>query len=132
LAVKYADLYRRAKIEETIYEMLTKQFELAKVQEAKEVPSVGVVEEPFAAQKRSGPPRVLIIVGLTLFSVLYGILWIVGKIKWESIEPDNEHKLLVLDILSNLRASSVWSGRAAERKLAQEFRNRSRSLDHDN
>src|SRR5580700_1242907 len=39
LGVTYADLYRRTKIEETVYELLTQQYELAKVQEAKEIPS---------------------------------------------------------------------------------------------
>ena len=34
LGVTYADLYRRTKIEETVYELLTQQYELAKVQEA--------------------------------------------------------------------------------------------------
>src|SRR6266705_4503273 len=34
LGAKYADYYRRAKIQETVYELLTEQYELAKVQEA--------------------------------------------------------------------------------------------------
>ena len=36
LGVPYADKFRQLKVEETVYETLTKQFELAKVQEAKE------------------------------------------------------------------------------------------------
>ncbi len=39
LGAKYAEYYRRAKIQETVYELLTGQYELAKVQEAKETPS---------------------------------------------------------------------------------------------
>src|SRR6266566_2528782 len=35
LGAKYADYYRRAKIQETVFELLTEQYELAKVQEAK-------------------------------------------------------------------------------------------------
>ncbi len=44
LGAKYADFYRRAKIQETVYELLTEQYELAKVQEAKETPSVKVLD----------------------------------------------------------------------------------------
>ncbi len=33
LGVKYADYYRHAKIQETVYELLTEQYELAKVQD---------------------------------------------------------------------------------------------------
>src|SRR5277367_4091537 len=39
LGVTYSDLYRQTKIQETVYELLTQQYELAKVQEAKEVPT---------------------------------------------------------------------------------------------
>src|SRR6266481_6579573 len=42
LGVAYADLFRRMQIQEAVYETLTQQFELAKVQEAKETPSVKV------------------------------------------------------------------------------------------
>src|SRR5262249_31591305 len=38
LGAKYADHYRRAKIQETVFELLTEQYELAKVEEAKETP----------------------------------------------------------------------------------------------
>ncbi len=44
LGVTYADLYRQTKIQETVYELLTQQYELAKVQEAKEIPSVKVLD----------------------------------------------------------------------------------------
>ena len=44
LGVAYADLYRRIKIQEAVYETLTKQYELAKVQEAKEIPTVKVLD----------------------------------------------------------------------------------------
>ena len=46
LAVTYTDLYRRAKIQEAVYEALTKQYEMAKVQEAKETPTVRVLDSP--------------------------------------------------------------------------------------
>ena len=44
LGAKYADYYRRTKIQETVFELLTEQYELAKVQEAKETPSVKVLD----------------------------------------------------------------------------------------
>jgi len=43
LGVSYADLYRNAKLQEAIFETLTQGYELAKVQEAKESPSVKVI-----------------------------------------------------------------------------------------
>ena len=59
LGVTYADLYRQTKIQETVYELLTQQYELAKVQEAKEVPSVKVLDAAVVPTKKSFPPRML-------------------------------------------------------------------------
>ena len=43
LGFTYYDLTRKVTMEETIYETLTKQYELAKVQEAKEIPPIKVL-----------------------------------------------------------------------------------------
>ncbi|MGB9195882.1 MAG: lipopolysaccharide biosynthesis protein, partial [Terriglobales bacterium] len=40
LGVTWSDLYRRTRVEEVVFETLTKQYEMAKVEEAREVPSV--------------------------------------------------------------------------------------------
>src|SRR5207249_1950491 len=42
LGVTYADLYRRTRVQEAVFESLTKEYELAKVQEVKEIPTVKV------------------------------------------------------------------------------------------
>src|SRR6266851_8092631 len=46
LGVTYADLYRRARVQEAVFEVLTKEYEMAKVQEAKEIPTVKVLDSP--------------------------------------------------------------------------------------
>jgi capsule polysaccharide export protein KpsE/RkpR len=58
LGVTYADLFRRTKIEETVYELLTQQYELAKVQEAKEIPSVKILDTAVVPTVKSFPHRV--------------------------------------------------------------------------
>lgn len=55
----YDDLFRQAKIQEVVYEALTKQYEIAKVQEAKEIPSVRVLDAPKVPERKSWPPRAL-------------------------------------------------------------------------
>ncbi|MDE3111226.1 MAG: lipopolysaccharide biosynthesis protein, partial [Acidobacteriota bacterium] len=51
LGVSYADLLRRTKVEEAIFETLTQQDELAKVEEAKDTPTVKVLDSPQVPQK---------------------------------------------------------------------------------
>ncbi|MFY9643666.1 MAG: lipopolysaccharide biosynthesis protein, partial [Terriglobales bacterium] len=55
----YYDLARQARIDETVYEALTKQYELAKVEEAKEIPTIKVLDEPVVPDRRIWPPRLL-------------------------------------------------------------------------
>src|SRR5262249_51765864 len=51
LGVTFADLYRRTKVQEAVYEALTQQYELAKVQEVKETPSVKILDEARVPEK---------------------------------------------------------------------------------
>ena len=46
LAVPYADLYRKVRIQETVYELLTQQYEMARIQEVKDIPVVNVIDAP--------------------------------------------------------------------------------------
>lgn len=76
LGVQWADLYRRVKIQETVYELLNQQYELARIQEAKEIPTVNVIDPANLPEKKSWPPRLLIILGLTVLTLSA----VIGKI----------------------------------------------------
>ena len=52
LGVKWADLYRQTKIRETVVELLTQQYEMARIQEAKEIPSVKVLDPASIPEKK--------------------------------------------------------------------------------
>jgi uncharacterized protein involved in exopolysaccharide biosynthesis len=98
LDVQYADYYRRAKIQETIYELLTEQYELAKIQEAKETPAVKVLDKAKIAEKKSSPPRLLIILLVTLATLAAGLLWILSADRWRSADPEDPLKLVLSGI----------------------------------
>jgi capsule polysaccharide export protein KpsE/RkpR len=52
LGVTYADLYRRTRVQEAVFETLTKEYEMAKVQEAKEIPTVKVLDTPNVPDRK--------------------------------------------------------------------------------
>ncbi len=66
--MRWTDLYRRAKIQETVFELLTQQFEMAKIQEAKEIPTVKTLDAAAVPEKKVSPMRLLIMVIGALFS----------------------------------------------------------------
>jgi capsule polysaccharide export protein KpsE/RkpR len=104
LGVRWADLYRETKIQETVYEMLTQQYELAKIEEAKEIPVVKVLDPADVPEKKSFPPRMLIIAMGAAFSVCLAALLIGGSEVWESIDPQSPHKQLLTEIWLHARA----------------------------
>jgi capsule polysaccharide export protein KpsE/RkpR len=105
LGVTYADLYRRTKIEETVYELLTQQYELAKVEEAKEIPSVKVLDAAIVPTKKTFPPRVVIIALGTLLGLVLATTWIAWKTRWESVEASDPRKQFAMEVFATTRAS---------------------------
>jgi capsule polysaccharide export protein KpsE/RkpR len=91
----YYDLARQAKINETVYEILTKQYELAKVQEAKEVPSIRVLDEPIVPEHKVWPPRLIIILLGTMMTLIIATLWIAGAAAVAALDPDDPRRVLL-------------------------------------
>ena len=129
LGVTYADLYRQTKIEETVYELLTQQYELAKVEEAKEVPSVKVLDAAVVPTKKSFPPRGLLTVAGTGFAFLGTCAWILVRQVWREVDPEDPGKRFAVEIAGAIRADALQLAPAAAtffRALSQ-MKNRSRS-----
>jgi uncharacterized protein involved in exopolysaccharide biosynthesis len=109
LGVPYADKFRQLKVEEAVYETLTKQFELAKVEEAKEIPSVKVLDQPEVPERKFFPPRTLIILAGTACSVLLGAAWVFGAARWRQIDPHDPGMRFAQEVFGTVRAGMPWA-----------------------
>jgi len=108
LGVTYADLYRQTKIQETVYELLTQQYELAKVQEAKEIPTVRVLDAAMVPTKKSFPPRTVIVVLGTMVGITLMMTWLVGKTRWESVDKSDPRKVFATEVMTTVQAGVPW------------------------
>jgi uncharacterized protein involved in exopolysaccharide biosynthesis len=104
LGSRYADLYREAKIQEAVYAFVTQQYEMAKIQEAKELPIVRVMDAGVAPEKRSSPIRSLVVGGSVLGAILLACLWVMGKNRWEQVPADDAYRLLAADVAGEVRS----------------------------
>jgi len=123
LGVTYADLYRQTKIEETVFELLTQQYELAKVQEAKEIPSVKILDAAVVPTKKSFPHRLSLITAGTVFAIFVVCAWLFAKRFWQAIDPQDPGKQFAEEVLSTLRLEAVRlapAGAAISRALARD------------
>lgn len=103
LGVTYADLYRQTKIQETVYELLTQQYELAKVQEAKEIPIVKVLDAALVPTKKSFPPRAVIVLVGTILGILLTMSWLVGKTRWDTVDVSDPRRVFATEVLTTLQ-----------------------------
>src|ERR1700686_2890161 len=103
LGVTYADLYRETKIQEAVLETLTREYEMAKVQEVKEIPTVKVLDPPQIPDKKSFPPRLLIIFAGTVFAVATAIIWLFAKTAWQQTDGQDTRKICARELATDLR-----------------------------
>jgi capsule polysaccharide export protein KpsE/RkpR len=103
LGVTYTDLYRSVRLDETVYETLTKQYALAKVEEAKETPTVTVLDEPDLPEKRTFQVWVAMIFCGTLLALLGGAAWMIGREFWRRLDSSCGGKAVFLEMLAGFR-----------------------------
>jgi uncharacterized protein involved in exopolysaccharide biosynthesis len=102
LGVRYADLYRETKIQETVYDLLTQECELAKVREAAEVPTVNVFDVAIVPARKSFPPRVAIAILGTVLGIGLSMAILVGKSKWRAVDTCHPYKVLATEVFTTL------------------------------
>ena len=128
LGVTSADLLRRAKIQETVYETLTQEYELAKVQETKEIPSVKVLDAADVPEKKAFPPRLAIMFLGTFLASAAGVVWLLAGARWQEIDPQHPAKKFAEEIAQTVKAE-ISSVAQNERLRAATARLRRRSAD---
>ncbi|MCU1314138.1 MAG: lipopolysaccharide biosynthesis protein [Acidobacteriaceae bacterium] len=106
LAVPYADLYRRVKVQEVVFELLTQQYELARIEEAKDIPVVSVIDPPGIPEKKSFPHRLLLTLLLTFVSFATASALILARDHWTKIDPSDPRRALAAEIAPVLRRRS--------------------------
>jgi uncharacterized protein involved in exopolysaccharide biosynthesis len=105
LAYQYSDLYRQAKIQETVYEFLTQQFEMARIKEAKELPTVRVMDPAVRPEKKSGPIRTLITGLSVMLAVALAAFWVIGQNAWQQLPAGDPLRALAAEVGRDLKAA---------------------------
>jgi uncharacterized protein involved in exopolysaccharide biosynthesis len=99
LGLTLAELERKTRVEEALWEGLTKQYEAAKVQEAKEIPTVRVLDEASIPQRKSAPARLSIVMTGAVLSLATACILVLARSSWQRMDPRDERKLLVAEIV---------------------------------
>ena len=105
--LEYVRKLRDVKYNETIFDILARQFEIAKLDEAKEGALIQVVDPALPPDRKSFPKRGLIVLIATIAGLLVGYWWLWSEAGWNSCMciPESEAKLALL-------RNALRSGRA--------------------
>jgi capsule polysaccharide export protein KpsE/RkpR len=113
----YTDYFRKAKIQETIFEVLTQEYELAKVEEAKEIPPVKVLDPADFPEMKASPPRGRILVIAAVLGMCFAVGWVWAEYRWERMDDDNSRKVTLLELKSLAIAIARWMVAQAHRGM---------------
>jgi uncharacterized protein involved in exopolysaccharide biosynthesis len=67
------------KYHESLFEVLAKQYEAAKIDEAKESPAIQVLDPAVPPEKRSSPRRTQLVIITTALAIIGGLLYVCNE-----------------------------------------------------
>ena len=76
LGLENARLIREVELQSTIQEILIPQFEQAKLEETKNIPTLQIIDKPKVALNKTKPKRSLIVIGSTVMSFLMSLIFV--------------------------------------------------------
>lgn len=103
--LEYLRRYRELKYHETVFELLAKELEIAKLDEAREGELVQIVDPAIPPDKKSSPHRTIIVIVMTFFSFFLAVFWIVVRrgLERSFSVPENRQRLEAI--------KHYWKGR---------------------
>jgi uncharacterized protein involved in exopolysaccharide biosynthesis len=89
LGLEYARKMRQVKIQEAIFAQLTKQYEVAKLTEAKDSPSIQILDDAVVPMKKSKPKRALIVILSTVAAFFASVFFAFILEYFEKMSPED-------------------------------------------
>jgi tyrosine-protein kinase Etk/Wzc len=102
VGMEYIRRLRDVKYYETIFDILARQFEMAKLDEAKEGAVIQVVDPAIPPDKRSFPQRVLIVFGGAIAGIILGLSTAAIQAFWKHVKDDPETSSKIERLRRNL------------------------------
>jgi tyrosine-protein kinase Etk/Wzc len=96
LGMQLARLTREFKIQESVFELLTSQYELAKIEEAKDVNTIQVLDGAVPPDKKAKPKRKIMVI-LTTFVAFFFSVFLAFFLEFvEKVRTEDEERYNVL------------------------------------
>lgn len=104
LGIQWANLYRNVRIHETVFDLLSEEYENARIEEAKSIPTIGVIDFPGVPERRSGPHRTLIVLISIFLSFVMTALFLLARRSWLAMDDSDSRRVLANRIGVTIRS----------------------------
>ena len=114
IGLELAELIRDVKVQETVWQLLNQQYYQAKIQEARDTPTVQVLDKAIPPELRTRPKRKLLVLVGGFLAFIISIFWAfikeyINKIKHEKKE---------LEFVKNIKSDILDTKLLAKKKIA--------------
>jgi tyrosine-protein kinase Etk/Wzc len=99
--LEYARKVREVKYHQTLFDLLSKQFEAARIDEAKSAPIIQVVDPAVPPDKKSGPPRMLITLCFGFIGFCIACFWVLCRQALATLR-ENQTSANILDQINTI------------------------------
>jgi uncharacterized protein involved in exopolysaccharide biosynthesis len=111
VATEYMKKYRDVKYDETFLELIMKQYEIAKADEAQDASLIQVLDPATPPERKSKPKRSLIVLVVTILAFFISVVWAFFSEAWQHAKADPEQSEKLKAIKLHLRSRLIPSFR---------------------
>jgi len=108
VGLELARLMREVKVQETVWELLNQQYYQAKIQEARDTPTIQVLDEAVPPELRAKPKRKLLVLIGSFLALILSIFWAFTSEYIEQVKSDSTNYHKTREITEDIK--SDWEG----------------------
>jgi uncharacterized protein involved in exopolysaccharide biosynthesis len=102
-SLQYLDAVRNLKYQEAVWEILARQYEMSKLDEAKDYPLIQVLDKATPPEKKTKPKRSLIVVLAMLIAFFLAVIWAFIREGLSQVGSDPEQTTRLHELRRSLR-----------------------------
>ena len=106
MAVQIAELKRDVQVQESVWELLNRQYYQAKIEEARNTPSIQVLDPAVPPPFRSAPQRKFIVITLGLLGFVFSIFYALTDHYVKTLDETSEQKQKLQTVSRTLNADA--------------------------